>query len=434
MSAVCIGMFVTIVALGDQRRFEVVAVAPEEGSTTASTVRSITITFSGEARRDAVESSFSIEPGADGSPRWRGSQFEYVLNEPLQPGEYTVRLPAGDLGRAAEPLREDFTLTFAVREPSVALVDRSGEPERLVRVGPDGSREEIITAPDIWDYAISPDGSRVAVIVHEEQDGVGSTRLEMVTVATGERSVVVDDPDIELAEVRWSPDSQAMLVVRRDAILEGGLGVPRTWVMRVDGEFISPVDPDGEPSMLPSWSPDGQVIAYVAPASGRLVLFRLGTQETMTIGRPRSEAAWSPDSGMITYGGVPEEETDRPIQPIMVQSLDGETEISLGGEEAARSQPAFLDASTVISLRRAIGPGARGTDLVVESLEDGSIVAEYELTPGAATVLSWDLAPSGERVVYTVQEGANLSTVILHLETGEREPVEPGGVWPRWLP
>ena len=432
VTAVCAAVLGVVLALGDQRTFEIVASNPGEGRTVSSTANSISLTFSNEARRDAVEESFRVDPPVNGVPRWRGQTFEYILREPLEPGAYTVSLDAGTLGRGSERLRTDFSMTFEVRAPGIAVVESLGdEGERLVEVRADDTRE-LARGLRILDYEISPDSSRLAVIVESEPE---QSRLELVDIDTGERQVVVDDPDVDVATVSWAADSQALLAVRRDTLPDGGQGVPRAWLLRLSGEFVSPIDPDGEPTLAPRWSPDAQMIMYSAPATGRLVVLNLGTQEERNLGQPRSSAfVWSPDSSKVAFEGVPDTVGSQPIQPIRVQSLDGELDLVIGDEGESHSLPRFLDDDVVMGLRRNIGEDSSGTDLLFHSVEDANLLRAIELTPGADLVLDWDLAPTRQEVVYTVQAGNSISTIVLDLETGQREPVEPAGRRASWIP
>lgn len=433
VTVVCLSVLAAVVALGDQRRISVVLTNPDDGGLAPGTLRSIAITFSEEPRTAAVEAAFSIEPPILGAPRWRGKTLEYLLREPLAAGNYTVRIESGALGRAAEKLAEPYQFGFTVREPSLLLITHEDGGERLVEVRDGTAVRRLAEATRVWDFAVSPDGSSVAVVTGERE---GGTRLALVDTVSGQAADLVDTPSVDISKVSWSPDSLALLVVRREVTPEGTRGVPRAWLMRLTGEFVTPIDVDGEPSLSPTWSPDGQSIAYVAPATGRLRVFSLATQEVLNAGQPRSGAVvWSPDSSMLAYEGVPAKQlVSNPAQPLRVVALDGSVDVSLGEAGETRSQPQFLDNSTVMSLRRQVGGGTRGTELVFESLPEGAQLRTLQLTAGSEIVLSWDLDPTGRSVVYTVQVGTTLTTLTMDLESGRRDVVRPAGVAPTWLP
>lgn len=422
-----------VLLLGDQREFRVVDATPDDGATAPATLRTISMTFSNQARQGKVEDAFRVEPPVAGTPRWRGQTFEYVLTAPLEPGTYRVTLEAGDMGRAAEPLREPYAFAFEVREPGIAVVEATEDgAEALVEVRGE-ERRELARGERILDYAVSPDGSRVAVIIGS---GPEQSRLELIDSAGGEPQVVVDSDDVDIATVRWAADSQALLAVRRDRLPDGGMGVPRAWLLRLSGEFVAPIDPDGEPTLSPVWSPDAQMIAYSAPATGRLVVLNLGTQERENLGQPRSTGfVWSPNSRMVAFEGVPETmEAGTPVQPVRVKSVDGSLDVTIGGDGASLSAPRFFDNDTVMSLRRAVGAGTPGTELVFNQVADGEEVGYIQLTDGPALVLTWDMDPTRRAIVFTTQEGSEIQTIVLDLETGERQEIEPAGRRASWLP
>lgn len=421
-------------ALGDQRRIAVVLAAPSEGEAVPATVREVALTFDVEPDRQAIEATFRIEPEAPGVFRWRGRTMVFTFEQSLPVGDYRVVVPAGNIGRGSEPMEDDFSLTFRVREPGFAMIISTDTGQALVEVR-EGEQRTLVQAPRIIDYAISPDGSQVAVVVAATTDGVTRGGLVMVPTDGSPPQSLVQSPDINLGGVTWSPDGTSLLVVRRDALPGGGEGVPRAWLLRITGEFIAPVDPDGNPSLNPTWSPDGQHLAYVSPSDGRLVVYNLTTQVLQDMGQPRGgRAEWSPDSQMVAWESVPRTEGSNPIQPIRVKSLDGSFDRSLGEPGETRLAPKLLDNETVVSLRRQVGSGARGTELVFESLDDGRQLRAIFLSGGTDLVLEWDLDPARERVVYTVQTGQQRTTFVLNLESGDREPIDVSGDRPRWLP
>jgi TolB protein len=432
ITVLCVVLLGAVIALGDKRTFSVVATTPDEEATVSVTLRAISITFSHEAHRDAVERSFTIDPPVAGVPRWRGRTFEWVLREPLEGGSYTVSLERGTLGRGSERMRHPFVFPFAVREPGLAMVEAVDGGERLVELREGSEPRELTRGSRIVDFAIAPDGGHIAAVVSTGQE---RSRLELIDVSTGQVNTVVDDPDIDIATVRWSADSQALLAVRRDALPDGNMGVPRSWLLRLSGEFVAPIDPEGEPSLSPHWSPDAQSIAYIAPATGRLAVMNLGTQEIQNLGQPRGGAfAWSPNSRKLAFEGVPAEDCGDPIQPVRVRSLDGEVDLVIGEAGESFSQPRFLNDEVVMSLRRGIGEGVAGTDLVFHSVDDAQLLRSIHLTAGTDMVLDWDIDPAQTTVVYSVQSGATLTTLLLDLESGSREVVTLAGRKVAWLP
>lgn len=419
-------------ALGDQRQVAVVLAQPGPGESVASTTRAVALTFDAEPERARIEQAFQIEPAVPGAFRWRGRTMVYTLAEPLQTGEYRVSVAPGKLGRGGESLRQRFELTFTVREPGVALIVANGDQQELVEVRPGAEARTLVAAPRIIDYAISPDGTQVAVVVADSEGWGG---LVTIRLNGGLPKSLVQTPEINVGGVTWAPDASALLVVRRDRLPSGGQGVPRVWLMRISGEFVAPVDPDGNPSLNAAWSPDNQQLVYVSPSDARVIAVNLGTQQLQNLGQPRGGTpVWSPDSRLVAFESVASSGGSNPEQPIRIKSLDGAVDRSYGEPGETRSAPIFLNDETLLSLRRMIGVDRTGTDLVFESTSDGSRLRMISLAKGTGLVLHWDLDPSGEWVVFSVLEGRTTRTFILNLDSGEREELVVGGARPRWLP
>ena len=435
VTAVALGILLAVLLLGDQRRIRVVLASPDAAVPAPVTLREITLAFDREPDRAAVEAALAFDPPLEGTVRWRGRTLVFVPAGPLEPGEYRIRLAPGTLGRRAEPLREPFEHRFTVREPGVAVVQVAPgrTEERLVELRAGQEPRVLARAPRIIDFAVSPDGAQVAVVT-AGPDGRGS--LALVRVSDGAAASLVFDPAINVGGVAWSPDGATLAVVRRDALPGGGEGVPRAWLVRLSGEFVATLDPEGLPSLYPSWSPDGQHLAYVSPSDARLVVVNLATQERRDLGQPRGgAAAWSPDSRIVAFESVPRTAAGAtPPQPVRVVSLDAAVDLVLGREGEIRSAPRFLDSETVATLRRVIGPQRTGTDLVFESVRDGRQLRAINLAAGTDLVLHWDLAPGGRSIVYTVQTAQQFTTITLDLESGDRTPLAVGGDLPRWLP
>jgi hypothetical protein len=435
ITVICGAVLAVTLVLGDQRRIAVVLATPGAGDAVPSTLREVTLTFDVEPNRSAVEERFRIEPEAPGVFRWRGRTMVYTFERSLEVGDYRVRLPAGDIGRGSEPMLEEFSFAFRVREPGLAMIVTTENGQELIEVR-DGMQRTLAQAPRIIDYAISPDGTQVAVVVAAATEGGGSRGgLVMVPTDGGPAQSLVQSPEINLGGVTWAPDATALLVMRRDSLPGGGEGVPRAWLVRITGEFIAPVDAEGAPSLNPSWSPDGQHLAYVSPSDGRLIVYNLSTQALIDMGSPRGgRPEWSPDSQMVAWESVPRSEGSDPLQPIRVKSLDASYDRSFGEPGETRLAPKILDSETLLSLRRQVGQGAIGTELLFESLRDGRRLRSIFLSGGTDLVLEWDLDPARQRVVYTVQSGQQRTTFILNLESGERTPLDVSGDRPKWLP
>ncbi len=425
-------MLLLAVGLGDQRTISVILTSPSEGAEVPGTLSSVAFTFDREPDREAVERNLRVDPPAEGALRWRGKTLEFVFSSTLAPGPTSFTIDPGTLGRGGEPLHA-FTLAFSVREPGLVVQTSGGNESQLLLVRPGGEPVPLISAYRISDFHVSPDGSRVAVITAGED---AQSRLVMVDARTAEQTIVVESPQINIGSVAWSPDSQTLLVVRRDSLPGGSEGVPRIWLMRTSGEFLGPVDPSGEPTLSATWSPDGQDVAYLAPATGQLIARTMATEVAENLGQPRGGApAWTPDSRFVAFASVPPETSSggQLLQPVRVKEPGGEYDRMFGAAGEIRSQPRFLDNDTLLTLRRRIGESP-STELLFESLGNGSLERAILLTSGSALVQDWDLDATRRHVAWASQFG-NLATITtLDLESGERTELAIQGTRADWIP
>ncbi|WP_431876467.1 S9 family peptidase [Amycolatopsis sacchari] len=126
-----------------------------------------------------------------------------------------------------------------------------------------------------WD--ISPDGRTVATIWQVAEPG-GSQRetLVAIDVASGERRVLADDPELEYSTPRFSPDGSQLAVVVTERSQATKIGDSWLALLPVDG---------GQPRALTAswdrwpggarWLPDGSALVVGADDQGNAPLWRV---------------------------------------------------------------------------------------------------------------------------------------------------------------
>lgn len=213
----------------------------------------------------------------------------------------------------------------------------------LFRLNLDGSGREGIAAHDANDTApaVSPDGTRVAF----ESDRDGNPEIYVVVLATGAVQRLTDNPARDGAPA-WSPDGRRLAFTSdRDnraaadvyIMNADGTGVQRVTSDRANwapqfspdgGRLAVQVDTDvhvfdlagggerrltsgADNGMNPTWSPDGQRLAFVTTRNRKLEIFTMnadGSDQTLLVSMAGAEVLdprWSPDGAHIAFVRVP---------------------------------------------------------------------------------------------------------------------------------
>ncbi|MDO8671051.1 MAG: DPP IV N-terminal domain-containing protein [Dehalococcoidia bacterium] len=102
----------------------------------------------------------------------------------------------------------------------------------------------------------SPDGKQIAMAGYRS----ATSQVWVYTTATGKWQQITKAGD-GAYDPRWSPDGKRIVFVVRD------VGKSYVWLMNADGENARQLTSDGA-ARAPTWSFDGQFIAYISGAAG----------------------------------------------------------------------------------------------------------------------------------------------------------------------
>jgi TolB protein len=191
----------------------------------------------------------------------------------------------------------------------------------LYTINPDGSSETKIVPEVAIDAAWSADGRKIAFTT---VDSTFHSFYIAVVNADGTGRTALDPPRLPSthdAQPAWSPDGKKIAFTRfvRDA---GFFGLFEIFVMTADGQDATRLtfdDPyaDAYGSTEPAWSPDGKKIAFTRTVSSPSVItdeevfvmnadgsdvMRL-THDDARSGQQNGSPTWSPDGNRIAFHG-----------------------------------------------------------------------------------------------------------------------------------
>jgi dipeptidyl aminopeptidase/acylaminoacyl peptidase len=183
-----------------------------------------------------------------------------------------VRYWDHDLGPAEPRL-------FAVAPPEAAPGETAGAAagetaRQAVRdLTPDAGRA--LFEPS---FALSPDGTLAAATWWRWRDGVQAHReLALIDLATGKRTVLLTDPEVDYGSPAFSPDGRSLVCVRETHMTRREPADCTLVLVRLDGpgdagELAGDLD---RWPVDPVWDPAGRYVLFTADDGGRRPVFRV---------------------------------------------------------------------------------------------------------------------------------------------------------------
>lgn len=268
----------------------------------------------------------------------------------------------------------------------------------------------------------------------------GDDREYLVDIVSGKATEITEIPAMERA---WWPDVSPD--GERITFTTDTTGSPQVYVANLDGSGMRQLTQGLRESSEPSWSPDGERIAYVGMrADGRRNVYVV----TVATGRSRRitdehgnvwSPDWSPDGRSILYNITVPGETPDPVDGVFLlnvssqqlRAVDVETGSSrkvFGGRHAMAYDGTWTRDGIVFLRGRDVSTqGPSVVDLVL--LRDGETRPERLVTiPLESDEMAWgaNASPDGRTIAFARHLDGLDRIVLVDVSTGRARELRPG--------
>jgi Tol biopolymer transport system component len=295
-----------VVLRGDQVGVPVEGFTPAEESAPGITAP-VSVTFGQAMDQVQAAERLSITPEVPGEKTWEGNTLTFQPGQPFTPGQtYTVRLEAGAQSQGGAETVRTLEWRFTPREPEILYLGPSDvQIQSLWRIGLTGGEPTEIYRSDygIADFDASPDGSRIALTVANED---GSGDIWVIDRDGGGAERLTDCGPGICSRPSWRPNGQQIAYERRDEALQGGLGPSRVWFYDFETGSSQTVYEDNQVlGFSPTWSPDGSKLAFFDSNTSQIRVLDVESGGTFRIPSDMGEVgSFAADGSYMVYTDI----------------------------------------------------------------------------------------------------------------------------------
>ncbi len=296
----------------------------------------------------------------------------------------------------------------------------------------------------IVSYSLSPDHQTILYTVFESDN---STSIWAINSDGSQNRLVLKCPQTECGSLQWYPDSQKVVYERLEDAQDSALARFSIWWLDVSTGDTQPVFRDQTfPSTAAKFSPDGQWLSYISPATNTLTLYRLKDGHTISLplnSQQMIPESWSPSSDSLIFGTPASSQDGAPIH-VQRYILDSGKTIDLGDSNNGASDysASWSPNGSWIAVDRDIpsSDGSGSSNQVWLVKPDGTDAHALLAESGASySDITW--SPDGKSIIYSRYSLQNTSNSIgqfdiyqTDIQTGNSTKLVSGGDYPTLLP
>lgn len=294
---------VTFVVLRRHNRVQWLAIYPEDGQE-ISIYGKFGLTFNQPMDTASVEERFSLQPSLAGDFTWEGNALWFVPQAPLDPAQvYQASISSGVKAKNGRALRGTITWQIAVREPELlylVLGEAGGDLWRLDLAS--GQTDPLTnTNANVIDFSPSTTGDR---ITYAQNNAGGGSDLWLINRDGTNLQQLLDCQLDQCSQPTWSPDGEWIAYTRESFNMDEDRRMPsRVWtVSTLNGETAPLYIQEQAHGHSPSFSPDGKRLATYDSVQNAIRIIELeSSQESLIPTAYSGVGDWSPDGEELIF-------------------------------------------------------------------------------------------------------------------------------------
>jgi Tol biopolymer transport system component len=433
-------LLATFVLLRLRNRVQALAVYPQPGEQ-ISILGKVGVTFNQPMNSDSVEAHFAIQPSVEGGFAWDGATLWFIPHPKLNPGQiYQVTISEGAESENGRKLSAPFTWQATVREPALLylVLDTTGGDLWRYEFTSNETFPVTDTNGSVTDFAPSPTGD---IIVYAQNNFTGGSDLWLADRVGSDAEMLLDCGQDRCGEPTWSIDAAWIAYTRESFHPDEERYLPASvWTVNPASGETAPVYQQPQASgHSPSFSPDGQRLAFYDPVNKAIRILELeSSQESAIPSLYPGVGDWSPDGKELIFIDLVAGILEPNVTMYIVNFETQEVRSALGDfiPNMDYDPPQWSpDGEWIAYAARPVDAGISKT-IWVKNLNEGD---PYMLTDEpSATFVGYRWDPWGERLVfqrYPISGPISHASIWLwERSTGEIRLLIVNGARPEWLP